>query len=102
MQPIFLYTAIDAECPAFISVNALWKERDKKEVLTGWNLYALVLPSNDRWNAALFAQKKSGGPLYKFGKAEGTKSIEMELPKWAFAIISGKKEAHDENAIRIC
>jgi hypothetical protein len=72
--------------PASEAVNALWKEWDrKKDVPEGRNIYAVVLPSNDKWTVALCSQKISGGLLHKFGKS---KSIEeMDLPKQAFAVI---------------
>jgi hypothetical protein len=74
--------------PASESVNALWKEWDKKEVPKGWNVYALILPSNDKWVVAMCSQKVLGGALYKLGKSMGSKSIqEMDLPKQAFAVI---------------
>jgi hypothetical protein len=74
--------------PASEAVNALWKAWDKKDAPEGWNIYALVLPNNDKWNATLCAQNVSGGPLYKLEKSIGTKSIEeMDLPKQAFAVI---------------
>jgi hypothetical protein len=67
------------------AVNTLWKEWGKKDIPEGWNLYALLWPSNDKWNVPLCAQKVSGGPFYKFGKI---KSIEeMELPKQTCALI---------------
>jgi hypothetical protein len=59
-------------------VNTLWKEWDRKDVPEGRNIYAVVLPSNDKWAVALCSQKISGGLLHKFGKS---KSIEeMDLP----------------------
>ena len=67
------------------AVNALWKEWGKKDAPEGWNVYALLWPSNDKWNVALCSQKVSGGPLYKFGKVKSTE--EMELPRQAFAVI---------------
>ena len=45
------------------------------------------LSSNDKWNVALCAQKILGGPLYKLGKSMGRKSIEMDLPTQAFAMV---------------
>ena len=70
------------------AVNAVWKAWDKKAPPEGWNVYAVMLPSKDKWTVALCSQKKSGGPLYKFGKSIGTKSMEeMELPKQVFAAI---------------
>jgi hypothetical protein len=67
------------------AVNALWKEWGKKEPPEGWNVYAMVWPSNDKWSVALCSQKFSDGPLYKFGKSKSTE--EMELPKQTFAVI---------------
>jgi hypothetical protein len=74
--------------PASDAVNALWKEWGKKDAPEGWNVYAMLVPRNGKWNVALCAQKISGGPLYKLEKSMGRKSIEqMDLPKQAFAVI---------------
>jgi hypothetical protein len=73
--------------PASEAVDTLWKEWGKKDTREGWNVYAVLVPSNDRWSVVLCAQKISGGPLYKFEKPMGSKSSEMELPKQAFAVI---------------
>jgi hypothetical protein len=74
--------------PSNEAVNAVWKEWDKKNAPEGRNLYAVILPKNEKWNIALCSQKKAGGPLYKFGKSMGRKSIEeMDLPEQAFAVI---------------
>ena len=67
------------------AVNALWKEWAKKNAPEGWEVYAVLVASNDKWNVALCSQKISGGPLYKFGKSKST--AEMELPKQTFAVI---------------
>jgi hypothetical protein len=67
------------------AVNVLWKEWGKKEAPEGWNVYAVLWPSNDKWSVALCSQKILGGPLFKFGKSKLTE--EMELPKLAFAVI---------------
>jgi hypothetical protein len=71
--------------PASDAVNALWKAWDTKEAPEGRNIYAVVLPSNDKWTVALCSQKISGGPLHKFGKSKSNE--EMNLPKQAFAVI---------------
>jgi hypothetical protein len=74
--------------PANEAVNALWKAWDKKDAPEGWRIYAVMSPSNEKWNVALCSPKISGGPLYKFGKSIGSKSIEeMDLPKQAFAVM---------------
>jgi hypothetical protein len=64
--------------PANEAVNALWKQWDKKNAPEGWNVYAVALPSNDKWIVALCSQKISGGPLYKLGKSRG----ENRLRRW--------------------
>jgi hypothetical protein len=70
------------------AVNVLWKEWGTKDAPEGWNVYAVLVPSNDKWSVVLSAQKISGGPLYKLEKSMGSKSIEeMDLPKQAFAVI---------------
>ena len=69
------------------AVNTLWTEWGKKEEPPeGWNVYAVLWPSNDKWSVALSSQKLSGGPFYKFGKSTKS-SEEMKLPKQAFAVI---------------
>jgi hypothetical protein len=67
------------------AVNALWKEWDRKDAPEGRKIYAVVLPSNDKWTVTLCSQKISGGPLHKFRKSKSTE--EMDLPKQAFAVI---------------
>ena len=42
-----------------------------------------MVPSEDKWMAVLRSQGTSVGPLYKVGR----QSIEVELPKHAFAVI---------------
>jgi hypothetical protein len=74
--------------PASDAANAVWKQWNKKEVPEGRNIYALVLPSNDKWTVELCLRKASGGPLYKLGKSTGSKSIvEVDLPQQASALI---------------
>jgi hypothetical protein len=74
--------------PASEAVNALWRAWDKNDVPEGWKVYAVLVPSNDKWDVALCSQKVSGGPLYKLEKSMGRKSSEeMDLPKQAFAVI---------------
>jgi hypothetical protein len=70
------------------AVNDVWKEWGKKDAPEGWNTYAVVFPSKDKWTVLLCLQKPTGGLLYKFGKSIGAKSIEeMDLPKQAVALI---------------
>ena len=70
------------------SVNTVWNQWERKESLEGKKIYALILPTkNNDWSVALCWQKLSGGPLYKSGKSLATKSLEIELPKQAFAVI---------------
>jgi hypothetical protein len=68
------------------AVDTLWKEWGKKEAPEGWNVYALLWPSNDKWSVALCSQKISGGPFYKFGKSTKS-SEEMKLPNQTCALI---------------
>jgi hypothetical protein len=67
------------------AVNTVCKDWGKKDIPEGWNVYAVMWPSNDKWNVALCSQKISGGPLYKFGKSKSTE--DMELPRQTFAVI---------------
>jgi hypothetical protein len=71
--------------PANEAVNSLWKEWGNKDTPEGWNVHAVLWPSNDKWVVVLCSQKDSGGPLYKFGKSKSNEV--MELPKQAFAAI---------------
>jgi hypothetical protein len=71
--------------PASDAVNTLWKDWGKKDIPDGWKVYAVLVPSNDKWIVAFCSQKLSGGALYKFGKSKSTE--EMELPRQAFAVI---------------
>jgi hypothetical protein len=69
------------------AVNELWERWDKREV-EGRKIYAVLVPSDEKWMALLCWQKASRGPLYKFGKSTGTKSNdEFQLPERAFAMI---------------
>ena len=73
--------------PASEAVNALWKEWGEKDTPEGWNVYAVLVPSKDKWSVELCAREISGGPLYKLEKSMRRKSIEeMNLPKQAFAV----------------
>jgi hypothetical protein len=52
------------------------------------NLYAIVSPKHGKWAVTLCSQSKTGGLLYKFGKAGAIKTDEeVELPKQTFAVI---------------
>jgi hypothetical protein len=39
------------------AVIAVWKEWGKKDTPEGWNVYAVLVPSKDKWNVALCSQK---------------------------------------------
>ena len=69
--------------PASEAANVVWKEWEKKDVTEGQEVYAVVVPTEDKWMAVLRSQGTSVGPLYKVGR----QSIEVELPKHAFAVI---------------
>jgi len=70
------------------AVNEVWKEWDKKELLDGKTIYAVISPRGGSWTASVCWQSLSGGPLYRMGKRLTSKSPEeMELPKRAFAVI---------------
>jgi hypothetical protein len=74
--------------PASEAVNELWKEWDKKELLDGKTIYAVISPSGSSWTASVCWQSLSGGPLYRMGKRLTSKHFEeMHLPKRAFAVI---------------
>ena len=65
------------------AANVVWKEWEKKDVTKGQKVYAVVVPTEDKWTAVLRSQGTSVGPLYKVGR----QSIEVELPKHAFTVI---------------
>ena len=69
--------------PASEAANVVWKEWEKKDVTEGQEVYAVVVPTEDKWMAVLRSQGTSVGPLYKAGR----QSIEVELRKHAFAVI---------------
>ena len=69
--------------PASEAANAVWKEWEKKDVTKGQEVYAVVVPTEDKWMAVLRSQGTSVGPPYKAGR----QSIEVELRKHAFAVI---------------
>ena len=69
--------------PASEAANVVWKKWEKKDVTEGQKVYAVVVPSKEKWMAVLRSQGTSVGPLYKVGR----QSIEVELPKHAFAVI---------------
>ncbi len=69
------------------AVNGVWEHWDRNEAPVGQKLYVLMFPSGDNWSVALCSRKELGGPLYTRGKSTRTKSVEMELPKRAFAVI---------------
>ena len=88
ISPVFLRNHSGSASDVARALNALWKEWRKKEIPEGWNVYALLWPSNDKWLVALCSQKIAGGLLYKLEKSMGSKSIEeMDFPKQTCALI---------------
>jgi hypothetical protein len=73
-----------APSPAMEAANLVWKEWEKKGTPEAQKVYAVVLPSGDKWSAVLCSQRTSGGPLYQ---GAGSARFQMELPKQAFAVI---------------
>ena len=69
--------------PASEAANVVWKEWEKKDVTEGQKVYAVVVPTEDKWVAVLRLQGTSVGSLYKVGR----QSVEVALPKHAFAVI---------------
>jgi hypothetical protein len=76
-----------APSPASEASNSVWNAWEKKGTPEGQKVYAVVVPSKDRWTVELCSRKAAGGLLYRLGKSTGTKSVEIELPKQAFAVI---------------
>jgi hypothetical protein len=70
--------------PAMEAANVVWKGWEKMGVTEGQKFYAVVVPTKDKWTAALCSRKISGGPLYQ---GSGSARVQMELPKQAFAVI---------------
>ena len=57
--------------PASEAANVVWKEWEKKDVTEGQEVYAVVVPTEDKWMAVLRSQGTSVGPLYKVGRQIG-------------------------------
>jgi hypothetical protein len=62
-------------------VDALWEEWKGTEAAKGRNVYAVMVPTKDKWTAILCSRKISVGSLYQSAR------VQMELPKQAFAVI---------------
>jgi|SRR5208337_2022873 len=75
-----------APSPASEAANSIWNAWDKKKAPEGQKVYAIVVPSKDGWTVELGSRKASGGPLYRLGRT-GSKSVELEFPKQAFAVL---------------
>jgi hypothetical protein len=73
--------------PASEAVNEVWKEWNRKEILDGKNVFAIISTLGDKWRVLLFWQSTSGGPLFKLGTPSTSKADEIEFPKNAFAAI---------------
>jgi hypothetical protein len=63
-------------------VDAIWEEWGTKEPSEGQKVYAVVVPSKDKWMAVLRSQGPSMGPLYQ---GIGSGRVQMDLPKQPFA-----------------
>ena len=61
--------------PASEATNVVWKKWAEKDVTEGQKVYAVVLPSKDKWMAVLRSH------------TVGRQSIEVELRKHAFALL---------------
>jgi hypothetical protein len=68
------------------AASAVWKEWEKKGAPEGQKVYALLVSRKDGWIVELCSQNVSGGPLYRLGRT-GSKLVEVELPRQAFAVI---------------
>ena len=75
-----------APSPASDAANAVWNEWKKRSAPAAQKVYATLVPIEDGWTVELCLDKASGGPLYRRGRTGG-KSVEVELPKHAFAVI---------------
>jgi len=60
-------------------VLATWKGWGKKEVPEGWSVYAVLVPTNDKWVVALWVRKISGGPLYKLENQWGVNRLRRRI-----------------------
>jgi hypothetical protein len=72
--------------PASEAANQVWNEWEKKGTPEGQKIYAIVVPSKDGWTVELCLRKASGGPLYRWART-GSKSVDVELPRQAFAVL---------------
>jgi hypothetical protein len=69
------------------AVNEVWKAWDKTGI-EGRRIYALLVPTDDKWIVSMCWKKVSGGPLYKVRKSLAAKpDEETQLPGRAFAVI---------------
>jgi hypothetical protein len=59
------------------AANVVWKEWEKMDVTEEQKVDAVVVPTKNKWAAALCSQNQS----------VGSKRFQMELPKHAFAVI---------------
>jgi hypothetical protein len=71
--------------PASEAANQVWREWEKKPAGQGEKVYAVMVPNKDGWTIELCSRKVSGGLLFRWGR--GSKSVEVELPKQAFAVV---------------
>jgi hypothetical protein len=64
------------------AVNELWSQWGGKEPVDARRLFALLVPSDDKWTVLMAWQGPSGGPLHRVGR-----SGEIELPRQAFSVL---------------
>ncbi len=69
------------------AVSSIWKQCNTNDLLGRKQIYAIVLPADDKWTAALCWQKETGGGLYKFSRSTAARAEAVRLPDRAFAVI---------------
>ena len=70
------------------AINELWKGWWAKELSEGKKVFAMMVPTGDKWSASMCWQKSSGGPFYKCTKQLGFNgSVQTEMPSQAFLTI---------------
>jgi hypothetical protein len=66
------------------AVNELWGELNRKEIVDGRNVHAIIVRKNEKWMVKLCWRNQSRGP---FNKWSSSKPSETEIPHVTFAVV---------------
>jgi hypothetical protein len=69
------------------AVNTIWEQCDRKDSFADKQIYAVLLPTDDKWTAVLCWQREQGGALYKFTRSTARSREKIRLPDRAFAVV---------------